>query len=69
MLAVKIKADNYGHAISLLLQMGGGFQTRFERTLIVNPEQRRALETAGFVETNGATSKARKARDAKESQD
>ena len=53
MLAVKIKADKYGSAIALLLQMGAGFQTRFERTLIVNPEQRRGLETAGFVAKNG----------------
>jgi hypothetical protein len=41
MLPVKIKAYKYGQAISLLLHMGGGFQTRFERTLIVNGEQRR----------------------------
>jgi hypothetical protein len=54
---VKIKADKYGQAIGLLLSMGGGFQTRFERTLIVNPVQRRALEAAGVVETNGAGDK------------
>ena len=51
---VKIKADKYGQAIALLLQSGGGFQTRFERTLVVNVEQKRALEQAGFVAANGA---------------
>ena len=52
MLAVKIKAGHYGRAIALLLRMGGGFQTRFERTLIVNAEQRRALQKAGVVAAN-----------------
>lgn len=51
MLAVQIKADKYGQAIALLMRNGGGFQTRFERTLIVNAEQRRTLEKAGFVAT------------------
>ena len=36
MLEVKIKPDKYGQAISLLLQIGEGFQTRHQRTLIVN---------------------------------
>jgi hypothetical protein len=49
---VKIKADKYGQAISLLLEMGGGFQTRFERTLIVNAQQRRVLEEADCVATS-----------------
>ena len=62
MLAVKIKADKYGQAISLLLQMGGGFQTRFERTLIVNREQQRALDEAGFLAGNGAAHEPRKER-------
>jgi hypothetical protein len=65
MLAVKIKADKYGKAIALLLPKGGGFQTRFERTLIVNPEQRRALEEAGCVAANGTAKKARKGSGAK----
>ena len=62
MTAVKIKADKYGQAIALLLQMGGGFQTRYERTLIVNAEQRQVLQTAGFVATNGTGHKARRGR-------
>ena len=62
MLPVKIKAHKYGQAIALLLQMGGGFQTRFERTLIVNFEQRRALEEAGFVAANGTGQKTGKGR-------
>ncbi|GEM_PF-4693675 len=62
MLALKIKDDKYGQAIALLLQMGGGFQTRFQRTLIVNSEQRRMLESAGCVASNGSPSKTRKAR-------
>jgi len=51
--AVKIKAGKYGSAIALLLDRGGSFQTRYERTLIVNSEQQKALEEAGFVETKG----------------
>jgi hypothetical protein len=51
--AVKIKSGKYGSAIGLLLERGGAFQTRHERTLIVNSDQRKALEEAGLVETNG----------------
>jgi len=51
--AVKIKAAKYGSAIGRLLERGGAFQTRHERTLIVNAEQKKALEEADFVETNG----------------
>jgi hypothetical protein len=50
---VKIKPDKYGKALALLLRMGGGFQTRFERTLIVNAQQRHVLEEAGCVAANG----------------
>jgi hypothetical protein len=59
---VKIKPDKYGQAIAMLLQLGGGFQTRFERTLIVNLQQQRLLEDAGFVAANGARHKTRKDR-------
>jgi hypothetical protein len=51
--AVKIKVGRYGSAIGLLLERGGAFQTRLERTLIVNSDQRKALEEADLVETNG----------------
>ena len=51
--AVRIKAGKYGSAIGLLLERGGAFQTRHERTLIVNVAQKKALEQAGLVETNG----------------
>jgi hypothetical protein len=51
--AVKIKAGKYGSAIGLLLERGGAFQTRHERTLIVNAEQKKALEEADLVESNG----------------
>jgi len=51
--AVRIKAGKYGSAIGLLLERGGAFQTRHERTLIVNSEQKKALEKADLVETNG----------------
>ena len=61
MWTVKIKADRYGQAIALLLKMGGAFQTRFEDTLIVNRDQRRALEEADLVAANGAREKPRKA--------
>ena len=39
--AVTIKAGNYGTAIRMPLERGGAFQTRDERTLIVNAEQRK----------------------------
>ena len=51
--AVKIKAGKYGSAIGLLLERGGAFQTRHERTLIVNSDQKKALEEAGLVDTKG----------------
>jgi hypothetical protein len=54
--ALKIKAGKYGTAIGLLLKRGGSFQTRHERTLIVNSEQRKVLEEADLVETNGLKS-------------
>src|SRR5947207_6662038 len=50
--AVKIKAGKYGSAIGLLLERGGAFQTRHERTLIVNADQKKAMEEANLVETN-----------------
>ena len=50
---VKIKADKYGQAIGLLLQTGGGFQTRFPHTLLVTAEQRRVLDEAGCVAISG----------------
>ena len=51
--AVRIKAGKYGSAIGLLLERGGAFQTRHERTLIVNSDQKTALEEADLVETDG----------------
>jgi hypothetical protein len=51
--AVKIKSGKYGRAIGLLLERGGAFQTRHERTLIVNSDQKKALEVADLVEING----------------
>jgi hypothetical protein len=51
--AVKIKAGKYGNAIGLLLERGGAFQTRHQRTLIVNSDQKKALEEADLVETKG----------------
>jgi hypothetical protein len=50
---VKIKAGKYGRAIGMLLERGGTFQTRDQRTLIVNSTQRRILEEADLVETKG----------------
>ena len=51
--AVKIKSGKYGRAIGLLLERGGAFQTRYERTLIVNSDQKKVLEEADLVEANG----------------
>jgi hypothetical protein len=50
--AVKIKPGKYGTAIGLLLDRGGSFQTLHERILVVNADQRKALEEAGLVESN-----------------
>jgi hypothetical protein len=62
MLEVKIKPGKYGEAIGMLLRTGEGFQTRYQYSLIVNSQQRRALAEAGFVATNGASPKTRTAR-------
>jgi hypothetical protein len=51
--AVRIKAGKYGSAIGLLLERGGEFQTRHERTLIVSSDQKKALEEADLIEPNG----------------
>jgi hypothetical protein len=58
--AVKIKSGKYGTAIRMLLERGGSFQTRYERTLIVNSEQKSVLENAGVIETNGLDKGSRK---------
>jgi len=58
--AVKIKSGKYGSAIGLLLERGGAFQTRHQRTLIVNSDQKKALEAADLIETNGLKEGARK---------
>jgi hypothetical protein len=49
--AVRIKAGKYGSAINLLLERGGAFQTRHERTLIVDVAQKKALEQAALIES------------------
>jgi hypothetical protein len=51
--AVRIKAGKYGSAIGVLLERGGAFQTRHERTLIVDAAQKEALEQAGLIEIVG----------------
>lgn len=53
MLTVQIKPGKYGSAIGLLLERGGSFQTRHERTLIVNAEQAKALKDANLVDPKG----------------
>jgi hypothetical protein len=55
--AVKIEEGKYGSAIMLLVRMGGSFQTAFERTLIVNAEQKHALEEAGFIKATDSGTK------------
>jgi hypothetical protein len=54
---LKIKAGKYryGRAIGMLLERGGSFQTRHERLLIVDSEQRRVLEEAGLIDHNRLT--------------
>ena len=60
--AVKIKAGKYGSAIGLLLERGGAFQTRHERMLLVNSDQKKALEEADLVESNGVKERSGKPR-------
>jgi hypothetical protein len=43
----------YGTAIRMLLERGGSFQTRYERTLIVDAAQKEVLEQAGLIEGIG----------------
>lgn len=50
--AAKIKSGKYGRSIGLLLERGGGFQTRHERTLIVNSDQKKTLKKADLVEAS-----------------
>lgn len=57
MIPVKIKEDKYAKAIGLLIRCGGGFQTRYEHTLIVNSKQKEILEAAGLVETGKSEKK------------
>jgi hypothetical protein len=58
--AVKIKDGKYGTAIRILLERGGSFQTRPERTLIVTGGQLKALEEADLIEINGLKKSPRK---------
>jgi hypothetical protein len=58
--AVRINDGKYGGAIGLLLERGGAFQTRHERTLIVNSEQKKTLEHAGLIETAPISTTGRK---------
>jgi len=51
--AVRIKAGKYGRAIGMLLERGGAFQTRHERTLIVDTAQKKVLKQAGLLENIG----------------
>ncbi len=62
MLEVDFKPGNYGKAIGLLMRMGEGFQTRFERKLIITSRQLKILQKAGLASANGARGKSRKAR-------
>ena len=58
---VRIKAGKYGSAIGLLLERGGSFQTRHERTLVVDAIQRKVLEEANLLETGRLTERSGKA--------
>jgi hypothetical protein len=62
MFEVRIRSEKYGKAIAMLLRGGEGFQTRFERTALVNSNQYRALDEAGLVAKNGNEPKTRKPR-------
>ena len=62
MATVELKDDEmYGKAICLLLEMGGLFQTRHPRKLLIGPVQIQALRTAGLLpHVNGARKRGKK---------
>ena len=57
MATIQIKDDRaYGKAIELLLELGGLFQTRHPRKLMIGPGQIQALRNAGLLpKLNGAS--------------
>ena len=57
---VRIKDGKLGTAARILLERGGSFQTRPERILIVNSEQRKTLEEANLIETAAVNERAAK---------
>jgi hypothetical protein len=50
---MKIKEDKYGTTIRMLLERGGWFVTRHEWILIANSEQKKFLEEAGLIDSEG----------------
>lgn len=62
MATVQIKDDkSFMKAIGLLLDMGGIFQTRHPRKLLIGPNQIQALRTAGLLpHVNGARKRGKK---------
>ena len=62
MATVQLKNDRtYGKAVELLLEIGGLFQTRYPRKLMIGPVQVRALRDAGLLpRPNGARKRAKK---------
>jgi hypothetical protein len=62
MATIQIKDDKtYGKAIEVLLELGGLFQTRHPRKLMIGPGQVRALRDAGLVpKLNGAPKRGKK---------
>ena len=62
MATVQLKDNRtYGKAIGLLLEMGGLFQTRHPRKLLIGPGQIHALLKAGLLASvNGAPKRGQK---------
>jgi hypothetical protein len=62
MATIQVKDDRtYDKAIELLLELGGLFQTRHPRKLMIGPGQIQALRTAGLLpKLNGARKRAKK---------
>jgi hypothetical protein len=56
MATVQFKDDKtYGKAIGVMLDLGGLFQTRYPRKLLIGPGQIQALRNAGLLpKLNGA---------------
>lgn len=61
MATIEFKDDKtYGKAIGVMLELGGLFQTRYPRKLMIGPGQIQALRNAGLLPKLNGTKKSGK---------